>query len=248
MNYGGNKVNQIKIKSNSNHILSNDKSYYYEYLNNNNYKEYEYSNLKAACVYVISTDTHALIKFSDKSLKIKTGDCINIQNHKFKLCIKKGIVFVTGKKNNLSKKQSITKHTKSKLYKVKKPWGYELWLTGEKNKNYCFKKIFLKKGYKTSLQFHKKKKETNFLFTGKIKLHYIKSKSNKKNIKTDDIKFVTLKSACIMDVKPPAVHRIESINDSELFEVSTPHLDDVVRLHDDTNRSDGRILSEHKKN
>ena len=39
--------------------------------------------------------------------------------------------------------------------KINKPWGYELLI--EKNKNYMFKKLFMKKGHRCSLQFHKKK-------------------------------------------------------------------------------------------
>ena len=41
------------------------------------------------------------------------------------------------------------------------------------------------------------------------------------------------------------IHRIKANSQTTLFEVSTPHLDDVIRVSDDTNRVSGRIKSEH---
>ena len=58
---------------------------------------------------------------------------------------------------NYKKKNQKIQVKATKIYKVKKPWGYELWYTGKLNRNLIFKKIFIKKGTKTSLQFHKKK-------------------------------------------------------------------------------------------
>ena len=46
---------------------------------------------------------------------------------------------------------------------VEKPWGYEKWIAH--TKDYVLKEIFIKKGHKTSLQYHNEKKETNYLFT-----------------------------------------------------------------------------------
>jgi hypothetical protein len=47
-------------------------------------------------------------------------------------------------------------------------------------------------------------------------------------------------------VKPFAIHRIEAKTNIVLFEASTPHLNDVIRILDDTNREDGRINFEHR--
>ena len=52
--------------------------------------------------------------------------------------------------------------------KIKKPWGHEEVI--EINKKYMFKKLFMKKGHRCSLQFHNKKKETVFVLSGKLKL------------------------------------------------------------------------------
>jgi len=39
------------------------------------------------------------------------------------------------------------------------------------------------------------------------------------------------------DIHPYTIHRVEGLEDSIIFEVSTPELDDVVKLHDDYGRS-----------
>ena len=49
-------------------------------------------------------------------------------------------------------------------YRVEKPWGYELWL--ELNEFYAYKLIHMKKGFKSSLQWHEKKVETNYVIEG----------------------------------------------------------------------------------
>ena len=49
----------------------------------------------------------------------------------------------------------------------------------------------------------------------------------------EDIKKRFIKSPSIIDVNPKTIHRIEAITDLILFETSTPHLDDVIRLQDD---------------
>ena len=133
------------------------------------------------------------------------------------------------------------------LYKVIKPWGYELWINGQK-KTYSIKKIFIKKNYRTSLQFHRKKIETNFLFKGKAKLYYSEKsgKYNKDKI-LDNLKSIDLQKKSVINVKRLAVHRIEALSNLTLYEVSTPHLDDVIRILDDKNRKSGRINEEHNK-
>ena len=128
----------------------------------------------------------------------------------------------------------------NKSYKVKKHWGHELWIT-KNNENYVFKEISLKKGFRTSLQYHNFKEETNFIFSGK--LNYFVSK----NLNKDNVKCIPMNSDEFVHVEPKVIHRFQALEDSYLYETSTFHLDDVIRLSDDTNRTDGRIESEHKK-
>ena len=134
----------------------------------------------------------------------------------------------------------------SELKKVSKPWGHELWINGE-HPGYALKEIFIKAGNKTSLQYHRKKRETNVLVSGSIKLHYRESdKTPIDQVSSKDIAAQELRASTVIDVFPNHLHRIEAVTDATLYEVSTPHLDDVVRVSDDTGRGNGRIEAEHK--
>ena len=53
-------------------------------------------------------------------------------------------------------------------YRVEKPWGYELWL--ELNEHYAYKLIHMNKGYQSSLQWHEKKVETNYVIEGEAEV------------------------------------------------------------------------------
>ena len=57
----------------------------------------------------------------------------------------------------------------------------------------------------------------------------------------------TINQGHVINVKPKTIHRLEAISNLILFEVSSPHLSDVVRVSDDSNRPDGKIKDEHKK-
>ena len=106
--------------------------------------------------------------------------------------------------------------------KINKPWGNEELI--ELNKSYCFKKLFMKKGHRCSLQFHKKKIETLFVFKGDLYLEI-----NKKNIILKEGESITL--------NPGDIHRMSAKkNDVTYYESSTPELDDVVRVEDDYGR------------
>lgn len=137
--------------------------------------------------------------------------------------------------------------------KVFKPWGYELWIVWLKD-YHVLKKIFLKKNFKTSLQFHKEKFETNYIHTGKAKIinnfHLDNTKEQNENIinynNLMDNYSLNVKAPYSFTVKPHEVHRIFSLEDCTSYEVSTPQLDDVIRIQDDADRKSGRILSEHK--
>ena len=103
-------------------------------------------------------------------------------------------------------------------------------------------------GYKTSLQYHRHKQETNVLFIGTAKLHYQSNIAVKiDSVSPEDISTLTLNPLSIIDVVPFTLHRLEAITDILLYEVSTPHLDDVIRISDDSGRPNGRINQEHLK-
>ena len=51
---------------------------------------------------------------------------------------------------------------------VYKPWGKEIWL--ELNDKYCYKRIHINAGFKTSYHYHEIKLETNYIAEGKAEI------------------------------------------------------------------------------
>ena len=131
---------------------------------------------------------------------------------------------------------------------VKKPWGGESWLACSPDFPYVMKKIFTKKGNRSSLQVHRKKQESNYVISG----HGIVYKSIPvdvdgidKNI-LPEMQKIYVGPESIFHVLPGEIHRVVALDDMLTIEVSTPEVDDVIRLQDDTGRGNGRIESEHK--
>lgn len=123
------------------------------------------------------------------------------------------------------------------MYKVvHKPWGKEEWL--ELNDAYCYKRIYINAGYKTSYQYHQFKKETNYLIEGTAEVWL----ENDEGVVEKKI----MKAGEFFNVTPPKKHRVIAITDIILQEVSTPHVDDVFRINDEFNRADGKVEAEHK--
>lgn len=105
------------------------------------------------------------------------------------------------------------------------------------NDKYCYKRIYINAGAKTSFQYHEKKLETNYIIEGKAEI-WLENEDGmieKKVMKQDD--FFT--------IIPPRKHRVIAITDVILQEVSTPEVNDVIRIEDDSGRGDGKINSEH---
>jgi len=168
---------------------------------------------------------------------------------------KSNLIEFIDKKNTIVE-ENVTNYKILKNHKkVVKPWGYELWIIWLKD-YHVLKKIYMKKGFKCSLQFHEKKYETNHLTVGKAKVlknFYIDSKSSEDQAK-EKLKNIDLIKDYSKDVTAPysftnipgEIHRVFSLEDYTAYEVSTPELDDVVRISDDSGRISGRISSEHK--
>ena len=112
--------------------------------------------------------------------------------------------------------------------RVDKPWGYELlYATTEV---YCGKVIFIRSGEQLSLQFHKTKDETIFVQSGRMELEIGEPG------KPVDTEVVGPGRA--FRLRPGTVHRMRALEDTTILEVSTPELDDVVRLEDRYGRAD----------
>ena len=104
-----------------------------------------------------------------------------------------------------------------------KPWGYEyIWAMHE---NYVGKEIYIKKGERLSLQFHKEKHETIYVKQGILHMQLGEEE-------------IILKEREYVHVPANTIHRMFAVEDDcYVIEVSTPQLHDVVRLEDDYGRN-----------
>jgi mannose-6-phosphate isomerase-like protein (cupin superfamily) len=107
--------------------------------------------------------------------------------------------------------------------KVEKPWGYELiWAEAE---GYVGKLLFVKAGESLSLQFHRVKDESWLVQSGRAKLEL---GSAGDAVLTEEV----IAGGAGFRFRPGTVHRVTALEDTTILEVSTAHLDDVVRLED----------------
>ncbi len=241
---GGNKITKLDRKLKKT-LLSNTKYYFYIHYNlGENQKILIQENINAT-VFILSCKNNSSIKFDNREVKIKKNCCLYFKKYKKIETLNNPVeILLVGKKLKKIQKNILIKKS-SKFYKVIKPWGYELWINSLNN-NFAFKKIFIKKGFQTSLQYHNYKRETNMILEGEAGLFYKKNKMIKNmNVKTKDIGFKKLKKGTIINVFPKILHRIKALSNLTLYEVSSPHLKDVVRVQDDTARVSGHIKSEH---
>lgn len=140
---------------------------------------------------------------------------------------------------------------------VNKPWGNELWIADGVRTPYALKRILFKAGFRSSLQVHQYKFETNYVLsgTGVLQLRselfncaeYLDS-SEQSSILADSLRTlrdIQIKPGDVIDVKPGQIHRVIATTDLVFIEASTKELDDVIRLVDDASRGHGKIESEH---
>jgi mannose-6-phosphate isomerase len=118
---------------------------------------------------------------------------------------------------------------------VHKPWGHEEWLA--LNHAYAYKRIYIRAGFRTSLQYHRNKIETNYVVSGDVEVWLENDRGT--------LEMHCMKTGEFFTVLPQRRHRIRALSDAILQEVSSPEVDDVVRVQDDYDRGNGRIESEH---
>jgi hypothetical protein len=110
--------------------------------------------------------------------------------------------------------------------KVEKPWGYEIWYAW--TDQYVGKIIHVNRGGKLSRLYHLQKDVTSYLLKGKLRLT--------KGPDADHLTITEIDAGHQWRNRPGEIHTIEGVEDSDVLEVSTPHLDDVVRLKDNYGR------------
>jgi mannose-6-phosphate isomerase-like protein (cupin superfamily) len=105
--------------------------------------------------------------------------------------------------------------------RVPKPWGYELIFA--KTDRYVGKILHVNRGESLSLQYHVVKEETLYVVSGELLL----------TIEVDgDRRELPLRAGEAFHIPPRMIHRMLAVEDTDVAEVSTPELDDVVRLED----------------
>jgi mannose-6-phosphate isomerase len=110
--------------------------------------------------------------------------------------------------------------------RIEKPWGHELWYAH--TDRYAGKVLHVHKGHRLSLQRHEQKDESAYVLSGRLLL--IKGPTEA------DLATTELGPGDTWRNVPGEVHTIEAVEDCVILEVSTPELDDVVRLTDDYGR------------
>ena len=112
---------------------------------------------------------------------------------------------------------------------VDKPWGHELiWARTDR---YVGKILHVKAGESLSLQYHEQKDETIMVLSGEMELeHYLEGEPPHKTVLAPRQPF---------HITPGMRHRMVAISDTDIVEVSTTELDDVVRLEDRYGRAPG---------
>ena len=108
--------------------------------------------------------------------------------------------------------------------RVEKPWGYEIWWA--RTDRYVGKILHVKKGESLSLQYHNVKEETIRIQSGRLLLEIGAAGEE------GQLRRVDMGPGDVMHIAPRTVHRMTGLEDCDVLEVSTPELDDVVRLED----------------
>jgi mannose-6-phosphate isomerase len=108
------------------------------------------------------------------------------------------------------------------LREVSKPWGSELWFAH--TDRYAGKILRVRAGCRLSVQFHEEKDETSYVLSGRV---IVSQGDSAETMTTRE-----LEPGDSWRNSPRVVHTLEAVEDAEIVEVSTPQLQDVVRLED----------------
>ena len=112
--------------------------------------------------------------------------------------------------------------------KVDKPWGYELIFAV--TERYAGKLLHVKAGESLSLQFHNVKDEAWYVLEGRAE---VELGAPGDSVLASEV----VGPGAAFRFTPGTVHRVKAVEDTTILEVSTPELDDVVRLEDSYGRT-----------
>jgi mannose-6-phosphate isomerase-like protein (cupin superfamily) len=113
--------------------------------------------------------------------------------------------------------------------RIEKPWGWELlWAHAD---TYVGKLLFIRAGQALSLQFHNEKDESWYVYEGRAQLEM--------GAPGDPLPASEVVGpGAAFRIRPGTIHRVAALEDTLILEVSTPHLEDIVRLEDRYGRID----------
>ncbi|HXL86031.1 MAG TPA: cupin domain-containing protein [Gemmatimonadaceae bacterium] len=121
----------------------------------------------------------------------------------------------------MTKKKKQPGSGRVQVVKVPNPWGHEtIWARSDR---YLGKILHINAGQELSVQYHNKKDETVHLLSGEL-IYRVQSDA--------DLKDVQLKLGESFRITPGTIHQMVAVTDCDILEVSTPEVDDVVRLSD----------------
>jgi mannose-6-phosphate isomerase len=107
--------------------------------------------------------------------------------------------------------------------RIEKPWGWELiWAEAEQ---YVGKLLFIRAGEALSLQYHELKHESWLVHEGRARLEL-------GHVGGGELETVEVTAGDALRYPPGTLHRVTALEDTMILEVSTPQLDDVVRVED----------------
>jgi quercetin dioxygenase-like cupin family protein len=121
-------------------------------------------------------------------------------------------------------RRSTTWQGRERVTVVEKPWGREVWWA--QTESYVGKFLEVKAGHRLSLQYHREKLETMYCLKGT-------------GILLLDGEEIELTPGVTRTIRPGQVHRLVAIEDLTMVEVSTPQVEDVIRLEDSYGRQTG---------
>lgn len=190
--------------------------------------------------------TGANIKVDGKKKPLEVGDVIFSGEKDFEIeAVKTSLFFIVSSSTFSGNYFELIKKYELKI--VSKPWGKETWIN-HPDQDFSLKEIHINPGTQTSLQYHRFKTETNLVFSGEALLYYKLNDVVKiDEVTLKDLGKLNLSRGDVIHIVPYNLHRLEAITGLTLLEASTTQLDDVIRIHDNFNRDNGRIESEHEK-
>ena len=244
-NYCGNKVD-VLTDGFSGDLVFDEAPYYFAVKQLSADENFRISGLGCFTAFVLGLDAQAALRCEELDCSLEPNSALRVENEDLTLSTAGGgatLLIAGAKRSSLERTRQYLKLSEFK--QVQKPWGHELWISGE-HPSYAFKQIFVRAGHKLSLQYHRIKCETQILVAGRARLHYLEDAAVPLERATvADTTTLEISPITINRVSANVLHRLEAVTDATFYETSTPHLDDVVRVADDTNRADGRIDAEH---